>query len=718
VPHPADSKRVSADFPTLNKQPLPDAIKQVLRSLERRLFVVLFGFGSGRLLRNAAFLVLGLYALDRLLEPPVVVRFVLLGLALVLWALRAYRDLFAPLAARPPRRDLAAIWESRNPQLGDRLATAVELAENHHHASAEMVQAVTEQAVALCADLDARKMVPTGRAHRSLLTGAAATAVILLSVWSFPDEAAIFLQRLGGSTIAWPSQTTLVLMPAYVEGITDSAAFTHEGNEEFGLAVARGSVVSLRIRADGKVPENVTALGWSRPRQMHALGGGEFVLRLPPLHEDVTLHFRGGDDTDGHPRLYLRAGDAPGLASWKVTTEAPAYTGLPKEEGNFHELRVLRNTKVQLSFEPNRVAQKVEAVFLDGARQELQTDAEDRYHFDFTIESSSELRIAMTGPDGFRNSKAATLKWTATPDRKPEPEVLFPTERWLTVPGGSIPLALSATDDFGLEGVELVRLSEGQQDQPITLQASAGRTEFRQVLRIPAPDSFSAESFEANRYRFAFSASDAAEPESNVATVKSPWIEVVPTEVEEQRLAERIIALRESLEELRDRAAAFAEDTNTATAQKVRRVVRELDSNLSDAEALLLERLYSNLDRQTQAQLPLIEQLLANGQPRPGDITDALLTSTAATPLDRSGMLLDLCNALLLARQGPATDFLASANEDQPNAAAAADLRDDIDDILEILMSWEDYNSAINLLRNLLERQRGLYLRTREASER
>ena len=87
--------------------------------------MVLCGFGIGRLLRNAALLLVGLYALDRLLEPPVIVRLVLLAFALAVFALRAYRDLLSPLSTRPPRRDLAAIWESRNPQLGDRLATAV-----------------------------------------------------------------------------------------------------------------------------------------------------------------------------------------------------------------------------------------------------------------------------------------------------------------------------------------------------------------------------------------------------------------------------------------------------------------------------------------------------------------------------------------------------------------------------------------------------------------
>ena len=703
----------------MNKTPLPVAIKQALRSLERRLFVVLFGFGFGRLLRNITVLVVAVYALDRLLAPPAAVRWVLAGLALLVLLLRARRDLFSPLSTRPPRRDLAAIWESRNPQLGDRLATAVELYEQQHTASEQMVKAVTSQAESLCADLDARAVVPTGRAHRSLLTGTGAIALLLLGIWGFPDEAAIFAQRLSGKDIAWPSDTTLVLLPAYIEGTTDAVSFEHDGAEEYTLAVARGSVISLRVRAEGEVPDSVQALGWSRSRTMHGLGGGEFVLRMPPLHQDVTLEFHGGDDTDGYPRLHLRAGDAPGLASWTVNTQPPSYTGLPGESGNFQELRALRGTKVTIDFEPSRETTEVEAVFLDGRRQTLSADVNDQYQLDFVVEASGEVRLALVGPDGFRNDKAGILKWTATPDRNPEPEVLFPSERWLTVPGGSVPLVLSAMDDFGLSDVSLLRHSEGQEDIIIDLASVLQQTEFRQVLRVPAPDTFSGESFEANRYRFLFTASDSAEPEMNSATVKSPWIEVVPWETEEQRLAERIIALREDLEGLRDRSATYADlATTQPSSQQIRRLVRELDSALGEAEGLLLERLYSNLDRQTAALLPVCEQLLGNGRLRPGALTDAILSSTASAPLGRSGMLLDLCNALRLAQIGPGAEMLLGANQNQPNAVAAGNLRDDLDSILEILLSWEDYNSAINLLRNLLERQRGLYLRTREASER
>ncbi|MGB0685257.1 MAG: hypothetical protein ACPGQD_03585, partial [Planctomycetota bacterium] len=89
-----------------------------------------------------------------------------------------------------------------------------------------------------------------------------------------------------------------------------------------------------------------------------------------------------------------------------------------------------------------------------------------------------------------------------------------------------------------------------------------------------------------------------------------------------------------------------------------------------------------------------------------------------APPLDRTSMLLDLGRALSLARSGPGETLLQAVQDQAPVMPPATELTEQLDSILKILLSWEDFNSAINLLRSLLERQRGLYLRTREASER
>lgn len=698
----------------MNRASLPGPLRQLLRSLERRLFTVLFIYGLGRLLLHLGMLLLGLYAIDRLLDPPVVVRLVLSAGAIVVLAWQATRDLFKPLAHRPASRDLAAIWERKAPRFHDRLATAIELHEDAGLASREMFEEVTREAVALSSGLDAREVVPTGKARRSVFGGSAVTALLLLGVWGFPDEAAIFFNRLAGGTTPWPSDTKLVLMPAYLEGLAEPVEFQMEGEEEFSLAVARGSVLSLRVRAEGEIPDRIHAISGDTSRPMHDLGGGNFVLRLPPLREDQVFRFKGGDDTDGRPHLTLRAGDAPGIGSWLVRTQPPAYTELPAEEGAFHEVRLLRGSTIDIQLRADRRAEKAEATRLDGSSVTLEADTDGFYRYSIDVEGSGEIAIALTGGDGFRKERAGVLKWTATPDRRPEPRILFPSERWLTVPGGRIPVALSVEDDFGLQEVQLF----GRKERPLPLPAPQGRRLMQEVLRLDAPEDFSAESFDDNRYRLRLSASDAAEPQARSGQTYSPWIEVVPASVEEQRLAERIVRLRERIEALRDRAASFAAAEQAPSARRVRRLLKDLDASLSDAEYYLLERLYSGLDGGTAPLLATAESQLTEGMPAPGVLTTALLNADLSAPRDRSAMLLNLSRALLQARNGAGAELLLAVQEDRPIQAAAEEMRVQLDGILEILLSWEDFNSAVNLLRSLLERQRGLYLRTQEASER
>ncbi len=693
--------------------PLAKPLALLLRSLERRLFVVLFLFGLGRVLRNSSLLLLALYVLDRLLAPPLVVRMVLLVLAVALWFWYFTIDFLRPLRQRPAARDLAAIWERKAPQLEDRLATAVELHRRPEIASPAMLATVTAEAVELSQGLDPQTVVPTGRARRSCLSGSAAMVLLLIGIWAYPQEASIFIQRLLGANTAWPSDTHLVLMPAYLEGLAEPVDFEILGLEDYGLAVARNAVLSLRIRAEGVVPERIFAEVDGNPRPMHALGGGNFVLRLPPLRHDLLLRFRGGDDTDGFPRLRIQAGDAPSLAAWQVHVEPPAYTNLPAEEGPFHELRILQGATVELRLQPDLPSSQVDVTNLSGESTTLQQQ-DGQYRYSFSVQGSGELSVALTGEDGFRQDRAAVFRWTAIPDRRPEPRVLFPSERWTTVPGGTIPIALFAEDDFGLSSLSL----SGYQGVAIALDFAAGSQEFQQVLRIQAPSNYSAESFEENRFRLQFQATDNAQPQAKQAQSQSPWVELVPAAMEEQRLAERIVRLRERLEGLRDRSAAIAEGTNHPSMRQARRLWKDLDATLGTAESFLLERIYSGLDRQTMPLWPQVESQLAKGKPSPGVLTEALLDPELPSPLDRAGMLLDLSRALWQARQGPADALLESVSNHQNPQGDAALLREQLDAILVILLSWEDFNSAINLLRALLERQRGLYLRTQEASER
>lgn len=394
----------------MSKQEKPAAIQRVLDALEKRVLHVFLFFGVGRTLLLGIALLLGLYALDRTFTPPVPMRLILMIAAGSLLAVHAYRYLVVPLRARPSPRDLAAIWERRRPELGDLLITAVDCPPETC-GSPDLLEAVHEKAVAAVADLDARAVVPFGRARRSAFFGACAAVLAGALAWYSPTEASIFFQRLFGGTVAWPHDTTLVLLPPHAEGMIDVPGLEDLGGGSYQLSLARSTVVTLRVRADGVVPERVQAWESGTTRSMRPLGGGEFVLRLPPLQEPRVFHFTGGDDVDAIPRLELIPGIAPAVTEWSVAVAPPPYTGVPAAQSPANEFRVPSGTELTATFAIDEPEALIEVLNLRGEALDVTAVESGHYRFSVTALQSEEVQVALTGADGFRDSRAAILRW-------------------------------------------------------------------------------------------------------------------------------------------------------------------------------------------------------------------------------------------------------------------------------------------------------------------
>lgn len=697
----------------MNSAQLPPRLRRALRALERRLFAVLLTFGLGRTVTKLCAALTAMYLLDRVFAPPTAARMVLLvaAAAWLVWQLRT--DLVLPLSKRPARADLASLWERQVPGLQDRLLTSVELHGRTDRGSVELLAAVTAEAEELADELRAEQVVPTGRARRSMLIASGALAVVLGFLSLMPGEAWIFFQRLGGAGLAWPSDTRLVLLPVYIEGSAEATLLEPDGPERFRLAVARGSVVSLRVQTEGVIPEEVLAYGLGEPRRLHVVDRGVFVLRLPPLHENLTLRFRGGDDTDGLPMVSLQVGDAPHILDWTVAMTPPAYSGLPIEEGALHEVRALKNSNIELSFQTDRPAQRVEAVGLDGERTKLEADAEDVYHYSALVAGSDEIAITLLGVDGFRQQRAAVLRWDALADRAPQLSFAWPRGRWRTVPGATLPVLLTAEDDYGLESVELLDALGA----PVALPAVEGARSYRRLLRLPVPAGGDGAMPTDSRFRFVLHAQDRAEPDPQASRAESDWIEVLPAEFHDQQLAERMVRLRSRVESVRGRVAGIAAAGEVSSLRSARRVRRELEGMVADTEDDLVQRLYSGLDGNATRALQALETRILEGRVGNGALIDTLDSSGASMPGERTTLLLQLSRALSFARKGATETLIQTLEENGDPSAAAEQLIVELDAVLEILIAWEDFESAVNLLRDLLERQRALYLRTQEASQ-
>jgi len=247
-----------------------------------------------------------------------------------------------------------------------------------------------------------------------------------------------------------------------------------------------------------------------------------------------------------------------------------------------------------------------------------------------------------------------------------------------------------------------------------------GQKQWRHFELFSAPTS-SAENFGADfRMRVNAKVSDASQPFAQESKAHTPWIQVLSPASFERDLAERMVRVRERVEDQLDRLRPVVEgaDQPQQISSIARRVDRELEGLLRELEYALMERIYSGLDRgATRLQSPL-NKLLITGAPAPGEILAALNSPGIPPALDRSALLQNLAHAALSTQRGPCQAFRRASDKPGVAQAAAQEVEKGLQTMLEALLAWEDYQSAVDLLRGLLDRQRNLYLRTLEASGR
>jgi len=437
------------------------------------------------------------------------------------------------------------------------------------------------------------------------------------------------------------------------------------------------------------------------------------VLRLPALEVRSEWSFTGGDDQDQKPVLILLPGIPPAIRLWSVHTTPPAYTGLAASDSQAHEFRVPQGTAFDVTFQSDLPTQQAQLRFLDGTLEKLQRQGQD-WTFQLSAEQSGECVVELLGQDGFFNRQAAVLRWRAEPDHKPKVQFLFPDRRWTTVAGADLPLLVQASDDFGLAKVELML---DEQNWPLIQQG--GQKDFLQfqLRKAPLP---SAEDFGADfRLRFQALAEDGNQPLPQSSKSFSPWIRVLSPASYDEDLSERMVRVRERIEDQIEGLKPILEsDAGSRAGTLARRIDRELEGVLRDLEYALIERVYSGLDRGSVVLRTRLDAFMHGGAPDSGEVVRTLSAPGTPPALDRSALLLDLARAAGHTRSGPSQALRqALAAQSDPMPAAKA-LNTELHSMLDALLAWEDFQSAIDLLRGLLDRQRSLYLRTQEASGR
>ncbi|MBC8371364.1 MAG: hypothetical protein H8E25_15285 [Planctomycetes bacterium] len=683
--------------------PLPLVIQKCLQSLQRRMLAVRVFRGTGLLLLSFCVIVALSFCLDYFLRPPLVVRILHASFAVLFSLYLLKRWLVTPLRHRPTAVQLAVIIEKSH-RFDDRLSSSVELCAQHDMSEGSFLESLVDQAVDDCEQLQPQHIFPLSSPLIKFLCALLSCSALALCAYYFPQHNSIFWQRMTGSNITWPAQTKLIFV---VDNLSSKNNFlTSTGPNHLVLHTSDPGSLSLQARAIGELPSRVVLHGLTQSHGMTPLGGGDFKYDLPPLSSTTTFSLSGGDHQQASSSLEVIIGDAPMLSNWAVTVTAPPYTLLPPEDSSSQELRVIEGSLIEFSFAVD--GNDVEVNVVDANNNTLLMVHDVLYSGSIIATESNELTITIKNQDGFTSYYPNQLSWQYYTDLAPQIEVIYPQRNFYAVDGGVLPLSIQLSDDFSLSELQLL-----DQDQQLLTKEIIDGLRAKRFLSLDA--TLSSEDISSiSSQHFNLSVSDNRSPLANQSALQTANYYVQSAEEAEAHLLQEVQSLRRRLDNLRDQLDVFAQVDEKVSSFEVRRVVDSIEAALEQSEWLLCERVFSKIDANPAELLAVLRALLGSNF-ESGAVVNVFAQQNAGVLAGRSHNLWQLANALLIARDYPARDLVTAFENKEDLRQPFSRLREEIDVILETIVSWEDYQSAVNLLRQLLDRQRGLYLRTQEA---
>jgi hypothetical protein len=318
---------------------VPKTIRRRLAGLRRRELLLRLTWGLARAVALLLVL-LGLacltdWVIDRFQETPPQVRAALLGVQVLAAAAAVLFFLVLPLAHRPGNTELALLVESKAPELGDRLISAVQLnrpGAQTQGMSPELIGRVTAEAEARAARLRFTQVSD----HRRLgWSAAVATPVLLaagLALLLWPDVVEALLRRQLLADVDIPRSVYLTNV--------DPELWYRPTNEEVVLRFrargpaadqAREGVVLVR-------PRGQEAEAYPLTRESADEGGGVvFAARIPPSAVDFS--YRAWLEDGRTPRAHeVRYAPRPVVNNLEAWVQLPAYVGLrPKSHAPYEQ---------------------------------------------------------------------------------------------------------------------------------------------------------------------------------------------------------------------------------------------------------------------------------------------------------------------------------------------------------------------------------------------
>jgi len=639
-------------------------------------------------------------------------------IAYALWLLR--KRLVLPLSRRIEDADVANLVERRFPGLASSLISAVRFARGEvgrsETNSPTLIESVVSEAAARVAAVDFGAVLNPSRAKRAvgvialvLLLGTAATlaAPDLTGLW--------FARNVLLKNVDWPRRTHLLV--------------DVEGNELVG---ALGDDILIEATAQGVQPRVVefnykTASGKRGRETMVTIGSaGAYRYRytMPAAQEDFEFYLVGGDDQT--EPIQVRLMERPHIQSTSMHIEPPAYARLePIELGDGQRAaQVLPGSTVVLKATTNKPV--VRAELLGGGKtvaqafgnhDETAAPALDSLPSTTSLEvtvhptETSTYEFALVGRHGLENKKPVRFSIRVIKDEPPRARVRLEGAGEMITADAVLPMAIEASDAYGLAELTLVYRVSGDTPKEATIPLPTfqpGSKTFSQEFGWPAS---TAAAVPGEQLTFTLRARDYDD-------VNGPNVTETP------EISLRVVTRDELLAELARREQEYRLDFERLlkSQEKLRGDLLTALSRSEKLDAAGLAGLLSPLERQQRTVAGSVNVLRQEFEQILTELRINQLV-TAAAELRLGGKIAEPLTKLARRDLVIAADTIRRWSRDATAETASkvdpqqVAILQQMREILSNMIQWEGYQEAVNMLRDILRMQTDLEAETQRTIE-
>ncbi|MEZ6195702.1 MAG: hypothetical protein R3F20_08230 [Planctomycetota bacterium] len=450
-------------------------LRKKLASLRSRLRLLALLAGLFRFVAVLAALAAATFLLDWLFQLPRGARAVMLVASVGVAAWTFWRHVAAPQRVPMEDETLALLVESRHPDFGHQLISALQLEArldgDDRGESLEMIRETVENAQTRFAGTDFDDAVSSRGVAKPAFLGVAGLALVALYAGAIPDHASMWLDRcVLLKDRPWPPRTQLEVR------IVNQGEFRHEidGDGVTTLYVPEDSAIVVEVEARGEVPASVTLRKFKAPRdenptpvaiEMPQRGEGSlFEYKFGRVTADFDFYVEGGDDVDERPYFRVLVRSAPRIDAFAVDYDYPDYINEAGREDRVgvREYNVVgpRGTAVKLDFRTSAPVDRFEIIRDEKPEEAIilvpADDARRHFVWNAVLDRDGFYTYRMIGANGTPSREAPNFNFGAQTDLPPTISVTMPDSSAVEISErATVPFEIEVSDDIAVGEISL-----------------------------------------------------------------------------------------------------------------------------------------------------------------------------------------------------------------------------------------------------------------------